>query len=405
MSIHDVVEVQKLISRTQDLHSDMAYIIVRDAERNVICHTYDGPLPGDLAEFPYEDEDVEWFRVLDAGRDGLIFEGARPIVKSYAGFLQIGLSDLPIREQLRSLNKSIVRALAISVLLGFGLAILLSYVLTQPIRHLQEAADKIQNGDFDARAEIFSRDEIGELANAFNEMAYSLNQYRIEVDEKEEARETLIERIVNSHEDERKLIARELHDQLGQSLLAMLMEIRSLCSDKGSAHAFCGKHEADIEKIMDELSRIIKGLRPTILDDYGLDKALASYTKELSEHFSIDISYKYTAPKGLPRLPDHEEVTLYRVAQESMTNIVKHAGSEHVSVILIRSKEDTTLLIEDDGDGFDQSVAGSSGGLGLMGMRERMSLIGGTLDVDTEPGHGTTIQARILTGVHADWKI
>ena len=397
MSIHDIVGVQKIISEVKDLHSDVAYIIIRDADRYVVCHTYDGALPADLAAFPdHEGEDKGWFRVLDAGSDGLIFEAGSPIVKSYAGHVQIGLSDMLIRGQLSRLNQSIIKALAVSVLLGVGLAILLSYVLTHPIHHLTQATDEIKKGNFDARAEVLSDDEIGNLAHAFNEMAASLKQYRSEVDEKEQMRAGLLERIVNSHEDERKLIARELHDQLGQSLLAMLMEIRTFCTGHTESHPFCAKMENDLEQIMTELSRIIQGLRPAILDDYGLDKALESYTKELSDRFRIDVSYKYTGPKGLPRLSGPVEVTLYRIAQESITNVVKHAKAEHVSVILIRSKEETTMVIEDDGCGFDPAASRGAEGLGLVGMQERISLIGGHLDIDSDDDSGgTTIQARI----------
>jgi signal transduction histidine kinase len=144
-------------------------------------------------------------------------------------------------------------------------------------------------------------------------------------------------------------------------------------------------------------------MRPSILDDYGLDSALARHVEEISKHFRLAIDYQYSRSPGLGRLPREIEVTLYRVAQEALTNIVRHARAEQVSAVVLQQKDEVTLLIEDDGCGFDlESKAEAHGAsLGLTGMRERVALLGGTCAVESLAEQGTTIRVRIpLNGVY-----
>jgi signal transduction histidine kinase len=396
MTTHDVVSIEQILDRTQEMFSDIRYIIVRDTNGRVVSKTFNGPIPSDLAKPPvYRSFPDEKFRILDGGPAGLIFEAMRPVVNGYAGYVQIGISEQMVSREVTALTSSIIQALVISVAIGVGFAFVLTFILTQPIHHLREAVDRIRKGDFGTRSKVFSDDEIGDLAIAFNEMADGLQGYRDEMEEKEKVRLALIERIVTSHEEERKLISRELHDQFGQSLLAMLVEIRSNRENDELSHPMCQKHEHEIENLIDELGRIVRGMRPTILDDYGLDSALENYAKEISDRFDLDIAYKYNSSEGLGRLPGYVEVTLYRIVQEAITNVIRHAEASHVSVVLLQSAKETTLLIEDDGKGFEMTAIRGDRGLGLMGMRERVSLLGGVLDIVSDVAEGTTIRAKI----------
>ena len=396
MTTRDLVSIEQILDKTQEMFSDVSYVIVRDAKGRVVSKTFDGPIPADLAEPPvYQTFPDEKFRILDAGPAGLVFEAMRPVVSGYAGHVQIGISGQMVSREVTALTSSIVQALVVSVAIGVGFAFVLTFILTQPLHHLREAAHRIRRGDFGTRSKIFSDDEIGDLAIAFNEMTDSLQGYRSEMEEKEKVRLALIERIVTSHEEERKLISRELHDQFGQSLLAVLVEIRSNREKDALSGPMCQKHEREIEKLIDELGRIVRGMRPTILDDYGLDSALDNYTKETSDRFDLDIVYKYNSSEGLGRLPGHVEVTLYRIVQEAITNVIRHAEAHHVSVVLLQSAQEATLLIEDDGKGFEPTAMQGDRGLGLLGMRERVSLLGGVLDMVSDVAEGTTIRAKI----------
>lgn len=394
-TVHDIVRIQDIIDESRAANPDILYIIVRDDAKQVIAHTFGLHLPAGLIEAPPDGASAAGFRILKIKGGGLAFEVQKPLVKGYAGYLQLAVSDRMVREQVHSLSTSILSALLISIAIGVGLAAFLSYLITKPIQHLKKAAGKIQQGDFESRSLIYSDDEIGELAMAFNDMADSLRSYREEVKDREETRLALIERVVSSHENERKLISRELHDHFGQSLLAVLVDIRAARDRAGSSTPVLQKLEKAMEKIVGDLSRIVRGMRPTVLDDYGLDRALESYTRESAERYQLEISYKYTAPPDFRRLPGHIEVTLYRIAQEAITNIIKHAGATHVSLVLLITAQSTILLVEDDGKGFDPAVSTGKGGLGLVGMRERMSLIGGQLDFISSGDEGTTIRATI----------
>jgi len=398
VATHDVVAIRQMLAKTREILSDVHYIIVRGRDGVITSHTFDGPVPADLVPMPtYRSFANERFRVVDSGPDGLIFEAMRPIVNGYAGYVQIGIGEYLIRREVAGLTTSIIHGLIISVGIGAGFAFFLTFVLTRPVQHLKEATERVRHGDFEARAIVYSGDEIGDLAVAFNEMAGSLQHYREEVLEDERIRSALIERIVSSHEEERKLISRELHDHFGQSLLAVLVGIRSRRSsgEPSCSTCQCQKLEAGIKDLIDELGRIVRGMRPTILDDYGLDSALESYVKETAADFHLDIAYKCNFLDGQNRLPAHMEVTLFRIAQEAITNVLRHAEANHVSVLLLQSPQEVTLLVEDDGKGFDQGRMQGDRGLGLMGMRERVALVGGVLDVGSELGEGTTIRARI----------
>jgi signal transduction histidine kinase len=138
-------------------------------------------------------------------------------------------------------------------------------------------------------------------------------------------------------------------------------------------------------------------MRPSILDDYGLDSALARHIQEVAKTAGMEIDYQFTSPEGLPRLPNRIEVPLFRIAQEAITNLIKHARATHASVIVLRQIHEITMLIEDDGRGFDTNMVQDKNGqcLGLVGMRERVNLLGGSFVVESAPGEGTTIRVRI----------
>jgi signal transduction histidine kinase len=396
MTLHDLVRVQEVVDEAKNTNPDISYIIVRDDQRQVICHSFEAALPSDPSVLPERTiRFADAVRILDTRGDGLVFEAARPLVRGYAGYVQLGLSDRMVRTQVKTLTVSIISGLVISVAVGVGLAAFLSFLITQPIQHLKRVAGQIKGGDFESRSLIYSDDEIGELAEAFNEMADSLHHYRQEVQEREESRLALIERVVSSHEKERKLISRELHDQFGQSLLAVLVDIRAARDKAGSSTPVLQKLEKTMEKIIDDLNRIVRGMRPTILDDYGLVLALESYANQVSERYGIGIAYRHNCPDGLDRLSGHVEVSLFRIVQETINNVIKHAEATCVSLVLLVSPEACILLIEDDGKGFDPSAVQGQGGLGLVGMRERATLLGGKLDIDSSDGEGTTVRVTI----------
>jgi signal transduction histidine kinase len=320
-----------------------------------------------------------------------------PIAGGDTGTLELGVSDRMVAQQLAEFRRTVLWALAVCAALGAGLALLLTHLLTRPIHRLVQAANRIGEGDFETRAEIVFSDEIGRLTVAFNHMAASLMRYREQVQVKEKARLSLIDRVVEAQEEERKRVSRELHDHLGQSLLSILLQVRSTRDASGRTDPRLRPIEEAICGLTDDVRRLAGGMRPAMLDDHGLDTALARYVKEVSERSGLDIDYQSTCPPGRERLPGRIEVTLFRIAQESLANVLRHAEARRASVVLLRQPRDVTLLVEDDGRGFDPAIIQDKGDrcIGIIGMKERVALLGGDFVIQAAPGGGTTIRARI----------
>ncbi len=396
MSTNDSFGVAQRLQEAQNLYSDARYIIVRDRTGRVAASTFDTAVPTDLDRvFAKADPHHPKIQVLNS-RDGRIVDLVHPILKGHAGTVQVGIMDQMVTKELYALTQAVLWGLGLCAIIGAGLALLLTSILIRPIHYLVRAADQIRQEDFEARARVFSGDEIGALAVAFNQMAEGLQTYRQEAQEKERVRVALIEQIVQAQEDERKSLARELHDQFGQSLLALLLKIQS-----NGAHDLPAGLRRELERmirdLIAEVHRLAWGMRPSILDDYGLDSALARHIEEMSRHSGLEIDYQYTQPPGLGRLPSRVEVTLYRVAQEAITNIVRHAAASRASVVVIQQRSDIVMLVEDDGKGIRPDLMRTRGSksLGLTGMKERVALLGGSCAIESVPGEGTTIRVRI----------
>jgi signal transduction histidine kinase len=313
------------------------------------------------------------------------------------GWLQLELAERLAPGDRLQIARSVLLGVLFCLAIAAGMAALLARLVTRPIDRLVHAAQRLGEGSFDARAEVGYDDEIGHLATAFNRMAERLEQYNREVESKEQARLSLLERIVDAQEEERRHIARELHDQLGQSLMALLLSVQSECKDRSLPEPFCANLEAQIRGLGEEIHRLAWGMRPSILDDYGLDSALDRYLSEVAQQSKLEVDFQCSSPPNLGRLPDRLEVALYRIVQEAVTNVLRHARARRLSVVVLRQRDELTLLIEDDGCGFDPGahLGSGSGRLGLGGMQERAALFGGQCVVESESGRGTTIRVKI----------
>ncbi|HKR00105.1 MAG TPA: chemotaxis protein CheB [Pyrinomonadaceae bacterium] len=257
----------------------------------------------------------------------------------------------------------------------------------------KRAQDELRNAwtELDKRVQ----ERTAELASANSAMRQEVSERRrIEQD-----RLGLVRRIVTTQEDERRRISRELHDQLGQSLTALRLKLEGLGEEAGKRSKLKDRiHElAEIAQRLDkDVDFLAWELRPSALDDLGLIVALSNYAQEWSKHFGVEVNF-HSAGLGDARLAPLAESSLYRIAQEALNNISKHAGATSVDLLLDRRDDHAVLIIEDNGRGFDvDSVkASDERGMGLIGMRERAALVGGTVEVESTPGEGTTIFVRV----------
>jgi two-component system, NarL family, sensor histidine kinase DevS len=203
-----------------------------------------------------------------------------------------------------------------------------------------------------------------------------------------------LRRVVAGQELERRRLARELHDETGQALTSILLGLRAVertASAEEMRAATSDLRELVVATLQD-VRRLAVELRPKALDDFGLAAALERFAQTFSE--ATDMQVEVEAQLGQERLPPEVETTLYRIVQEALTNIVKHAEATRVSILLIRRPTTATVVIEDDGRGFDTDDVRDEG-LGLVGMRERVELHDGRLTVESAPGSGTTLVAEV----------
>jgi len=206
-----------------------------------------------------------------------------------------------------------------------------------------------------------------------------------------------VRRVVQAQELERRNLARELHDETGQALTSILLGLKPLeeaLADHPARAALVELREHVVTALQD-VRRLAVELRPAVLDDFGLVPALERLTDAFAEQ--SDLRVDFHSALGEIRLPTEVETTLYRVVQESLTNIAKHASARNVSVSIARRESSVAAVIEDDGAGFDQRAVREDG-VGLLGMRERLSFVDGRLEIESRPGAGTTIVAEVPLG-------
>ncbi|MBY0495015.1 MAG: PAS domain-containing sensor histidine kinase [Cyanobacteria bacterium] len=219
----------------------------------------------------------------------------------------------------------------------------------------------------------------------------------------EERVKALLERLVGVQEDERRRLSRNLHDHLGQQLTALRLAIGSIKErtrggGSGDSNSRIGVIEAIVSDLDRDIDRLAWDLRPAALDDMGLSAALATLVREWAAMTGVSAEFHATAsPAPERRLGKDVESHVYRIVQEALTNVAKHAAASRVSVLLTQAREELALIVEDDGHGFPGGIAAdpADGGMGLVSMRERAALIGGEIQIESLAGKGATVFVKI----------
>ena len=216
----------------------------------------------------------------------------------------------------------------------------------------------------------------------------------VAVDLSERVSRDAVRRVVEAQEVERARLARELHDETGQALTSILLGLKPLeerATNDEDRSAVRSLRELVVSTLQD-VRRLAVELRPSVLDDFGLTSAVERLAESYREQSGLHVDLQ--AQLGKERLPPVVETALYRIIQEALTNIVKHAGASRVSILLTQRDGTAVAVLEDDGAGFDTGAIRGDG-LGLVGMRERVGLLGGGLRIESSPGAGTTVRAEV----------
>jgi PAS domain S-box-containing protein len=231
--------------------------------------------------------------------------------------------------------------------------------------------------------------------NARKQSEASLQQTSDELRQRLSERQALMRRVVSAHEDERHRIARELHDETGQLLAAFKLELK-LMSREEQANPRWQKLARMADQMGASLHALAFQLRPAGLDHLGLLPTLKQHIEDWQTRTGIPVDCQCVGLDHELRLAAELEIAIYRIVQEALTNIVKHAQAKNVAVILeTRDAQQLRLIIEDDGTGFDPQAAFTMQRLGLLGIRERAELVGGSLEIESAPGRGTTLFLRL----------
>jgi two-component system sensor histidine kinase UhpB len=281
-------------------------------------------------------------------------------------------------------------------LAGVGATVLVNAVILrlalQPLELLERSAARVQAGDLDCRAPIspMADRELEQLTRTFNGSLDVSAAYRTRLRE-------VAARALYAAEEERKRIARELHDETAQLLAALLIRIRVVrnAADTETLGVLLDDMRREISGALEGVRRFARGLRPPALDELGLVPAMESHVRSVAEIAGIEVRLEAEPVDGA--LTPEAELAVYRIMQEALSNIVRHAGASHALVRLRREPEHLVVTVQDDGRGFDAARVRSadSGGLGLFGMSERAAYLGGRVDVSSTPGSGTRVRAEI----------
>jgi signal transduction histidine kinase len=208
----------------------------------------------------------------------------------------------------------------------------------------------------------------------------------------------LLEQVLSAREEEQQRIGRDLHDGIGQSLTALLVGLRTVEDLPTPQDVLAQVRELRgiTSSALDEVHRLARNLRPSMLDDFGLIAALERFAADYGPVLAIEV---VVAPPGRApgRLPAEVEIALYRIVQEAITNSAKHAAAKSVRIVIERRPSAVDLTVEDDGRGFNSAAVlqAPGGGLGLIGIHERVHLLNGSVAVDSRPGSGTAVRVSI----------
>ncbi len=392
--LNDLLRLHDLLDETLANNPNVRYAFLLDSHGQVIASTFEGGFPLDLLTLNAANPGDHHHTALIQTDEGLIWDTAVPILEGKVGTARIGLSDASMQAALSTLTAQFLLTILLVSAAGILVAVFLTWILTRPILSLVNATQQVAKGDFTQRVKRWANDEIGDLADAFNKMTEELAHTDELRRERETLRRQLLEKVIATQEDERRRIARELHDSTSQNLTSLIVGLRMM--EAQCAHCASPTKAADLRAVashtLDEVHDLSMRLRPRVLDDLGLAAALERLAHEWQVRYKIPVDVVIQLDE---RLPGEVETALYRIVQEALTNIARHAEAKSASILIERRGDSVRAIVEDDGIGFDPAAQRGERHLGLLGMRERAELLKGTLTIESAPQRGTSIFIEI----------
>lgn len=392
---HNITDLHALLVETVANHPDTRYALVVDATGSVITSTFKSGVPPALLALRPPETLRQESHIHYENYEGNIHDFTVPILAGSAGAVRLGLAETRLQQTINAVTRRMLLTTLVVALVGILAAIFLTWLLTRPILDLVTTTNRVRKGDLTARAPHWTDDEIGALADAFNNMISELQASQETVLTKEAARSHLLSRLIEAQEDERKRIARDLHDDVGQALTSLMVQMRLLqqqCKEPALQEQL-NQLRTVADETLSTVRLLSRQLRPSTLDDLGLAAALERYQSEFTSRYpalAVDLHCDLTK-----RLPPMVEISLYRIIQEAMTNAARHSEATTIGVLVTMRDHRVQAIIEDDGSGFDVAVVHRErGSVGLHSMTERAELLNGQLQIESGPD-GTTVFVEI----------
>jgi len=382
---HNVLGLHELLAETMANNEDVRYVVMLDSKGRVAAHTFGKNFPADLLDLPVPAANDRSLCTVLETEEGRLHDVAIPVLEGRAGVVRVGMSPQRLgraaMNQIEWMTLAMLGVAAVATLGAYGLTL----ILTRPIMDLVKVSRAAAAGDLSGRVPPGPPDEVGLMAESFNHMLGQL-------EDAQRLRTEFLDRIIAAQEDERRRIARELHDETSQAITSIVVGLRALEESYPDVVETSTELRHRAATTLDEIHSLILELRPRALDELGLVAALRRYVADFGQKHCIRTEFQLVGTEG--RLPARIETCLYRVVQEALTNVARHAGATTASVVLDVRPPVASAIVEDDGRGFDQEEVGQRS-LGIVGMRERASLVDGSLTVESAPGAGTTIFVKV----------
>jgi len=304
------------------------------------------------------------------------------------------VAEIDKREAMRPVyrlaNEIVFLSIFITLIL-FVAAYIISRTITRPIIELKNATIRVRNGDLESVLEINSKDELGELTENFNLMT---SQLKAQQDELKDREVRIFSSFIDGQEDERQRLSRELHDGLGQMIIATKLKTESMVnSENGINNDNIMRLRLMYDSLVDEVRSISNNLMPAALKEFGLEIALKQICSEIAKHSKIKVVFD-------SQISDREMdkriiVYVFRMAQEALNNAVKHSGASEIIMTLIGNEKMISLMVEDDGIGISLKKFSNQSGRGINSMNERVRLLNGLIDISKGVNRGTIISIKI----------
>ncbi|MHB8232688.1 MAG: sensor histidine kinase [bacterium] len=387
----NIYALTRLLKNSLKSDPDVVYAFIQNERGEVIASTFNGGFPAGLLKVnDFNPKSLSTVKIKTT--KGMVYDTSVPILKGNLGAVRVGISSMRSITVLYSLINSIFFAMIFAAVLAIILSGTIAWWVMTPIVKLSEAFNKVKSGSYDVKLDIKRDDEIGKLTRDFNKMVYSLKKANDERALNDNLRKNFITNVIKAQEEERKRIAKDLHDQFAQMLayikirIGLLKGLNDIEQAKGS---IIGISE-DLTNALDTVRNIARSLMPGILEDMGLVCAIQSYIDDInkkSSAFKVDC---YAGNLKDKRFPPNVEINVYRIIQESLSNVILHSQADYAKVSIEEDGEKITGIISDYGIGFKYDII-KKDSMGIFGMIERAKLLGGDLEIKSEPGKGTEV--------------